>query len=250
MKREEDGSHEKPAVWNRATFVRNGHNAALRVRSTESDAPPEPIRLAPITDVPAFFASQDLEHFEQQGLCVSEQRLQRLAERTRDRVELTDPEELRIVMDGGNRGDCRLMLMGGFDACVFCTEPIRKGAIVALFACEEELGDFFSFFLFLFFFSFFFSSTADLVTDVPASATEDRSSMWVVDLSTQHPVMSFSSVRGGNIFRFMRNVTCYGWDRSPNVALEVVWRGIVPYCRSICCWRLVSKAASSCARVD
>lgn len=41
--------------------------------------------------------------------------------------------------------------------------------------------------------------------------------------------LRFSSLRGGNVFRFMRHCVCAYHERQPNVALHVVWLDGLPY---------------------
>lgn len=106
------------------------------------------------------------------------------------------------MFKNANRGECRLMLSGGIEACVFATTEVKQHEIVGLYASlatkknnktKEEL-------LFLLCCSDSCKSVCSLgevVESVPESAVFDRSHMWVIELEGSNPSVCFSCMRGG-----------------------------------------------------
>ncbi len=84
---------------------------------------------------------------------------------------------------------------------------------------------------------------SDLVEDVtlPDDVDDSRDAIWLVALECsgrvyKGPPLHFSSIRGGNCFRFMRHCRAGYQSREANTSLEAVWVESRPYLvvRALC----------------
>ena len=116
--------------------------------------------------------------------------------------------DVDVIKHGFVRGGCLLLTMENFDPVVYCSSPLSKGQMVGLYA--SRIG-----------------------VRIPPDF-HNRNAMWITDLEVDDaayngPPLCFSTVEGGNIFRFLRHSRVLDHQRTPNVTVEVVWYQNRPY---------------------